>query len=149
MINDLWPELNYGISNLTYISNRCLFENEGESIVKERFPLWLDKIFDMSNEDLRAIHYGPANRTREENFSKALKWYLFTYHSDYRWQIKEYYKRPEDDYYGIIDFRGTIMHILNFRGTGQNFLVYGAPRHEYFYGRFNSEFFHQVCHFDT
>lgn len=41
------------------------------------------------------------------------------------------------------------MHILNFRNMHINLLVYGAPRHEFFYGNYNAEYFHEFCDIDT
>lgn len=41
------------------------------------------------------------------------------------------------------------MHLLNFRNEGINLLVYGAPRHEWFYGHWDLEYYHEFCDVDT
>lgn len=41
------------------------------------------------------------------------------------------------------------MHIMNYKYLGENYIVYGAPRHEYFYGPYESEWFHEFCSRDT
>lgn len=82
-------------------------------------------------------------------FTKALEWYLTTYHSDYRWIVKMYKRHRRDNPYGTVDFRGSIMHIFNHAKSEWNFIVYGSPRHEYFYGQFNLEYYHEFCFGDT
>ena len=47
------------------------------------------------------------------------------------------------------DFRGAKLFVLDHNRTGDNFVAYGAPKHEYFYGQFKSEFFHEFCDTDT
>lgn len=84
---------------------------------------------------------GPG-ATRQMAMPRALGDYLKVYHSDYRWIVKYYYsKNPYKTNY----FKGAIASFLNYKGTGDNYVIYGAPMHEYFYGKFNSEWFHQFC----
>jgi len=37
------------------------------------------------------------------------------------------------------------MRWLDYKQSGLNILLYGAPAHEYFYGKFDNEYFHEFC----
>ena len=74
---------------------------------------------------------------------KVLKNYLDTYHSDYRWLTKIYYTDPR--LMRIHDFRGAIFYWLNYKNTKLNILIYGAPMHEFFWGQYNNEYYHEFC----
>jgi len=55
MITDFWPHYLQVSKNLTYLGNKCRYEQWGESIVKERFPQWLEKIYDFDERTLEMI----------------------------------------------------------------------------------------------
>ena len=44
------------------------------------------------------------------------------------------------------NFEGEKLSVLNYDKSGWSFLVYGADAHEYFYGGFNDEMYHQFCY---
>ena len=75
--------------------------------------------------------------------AKILKMYLDKYHSDYRWKTAIYYTDPKK--MAIMDFRGAVFYWLNYRRSSLNVLIYGAPMHEYFWGMYNNEYFHEFC----
>lgn len=74
-----------------------------------------------------------------------LKKYLDKYHSDYRWKII-YYTNELQEVYNTESFRGAMKYWLNYRRSKENFVIYGAPMHEYFYGKFNDEKYHEFCY---
>ena len=61
-----------------------------------------------------------------------------------RWMVK-YYKTRLNDYL-VESFRGAIFFYLNYKETGENIIIYGAPQHEYFYDKFNNEIYHEFCY---
>lgn len=73
-----------------------------------------------------------------------LKIYLDRYHSDYRWLVK-YYVGDDEQKIPVHNFRGAIRYYLNHQNTRENVIIYGAPMHEYFYGKYNNEYFHEFC----
>lgn len=81
--------------------------------------------------------------SRDDLISKAMLMYLRKYHSDYRWMVKTY--KHTDGRWRIHNYRGAIFSWLNYANNGTSVLIYGAPMHEYFYGSFNNEYYHEFC----
>lgn len=59
--------------------------------------------------------------------------------------VKHYLSKPGENY-NIEYFRGAKFFLLNYRYTNENIVVYGAPQHEFFYGKFNNEQYHEFCY---
>lgn len=106
----------------------------------------MESVFKMSDAQLKKEAVGEFWSSRREDLKKALQGWLSLYHSDYRWQVELYDKPdPTRNQFNILAFKGTQMHYMNVLNTGINVLVYGAFAHEFFYGPFQSEWFHKFC----
>lgn len=79
-----------GVNNLTYEADKCLYEQQGERIALERWPLWVEEVWDWDNKQYQTLLKSPDDTPREVNQIETLKWYLTFYHSDYRWLVKKY-----------------------------------------------------------
>lgn len=98
----------------------------------------------MDNDTLAVEADGKFGLLREDNLHLAMTNYLNKYYSDMRWLVKMY-TVPTKVYPLIQDFRGEKFSFLNFLNNGTSILVYGAPMHEYFYGMYDAEFYHEFC----
>ena len=105
----------------------------------------LADIWDWEDEELRQ-KADSFEKTRDEDIVKILKDQLNLLHSDMRWKTAMYYTRFEERPQ-IHDFRGAIFYWNNYRRSDLNILIYGAPMHEYFWGEYNAEFYHEFCAF--
>jgi hypothetical protein len=46
-------------------------------------------------------------------------------------------------------FRGAVHHYLNYRNSKENLIIFGAPIHEYYWGQYDNEEYHEFCFKDV
>lgn len=59
-----------------YYADKCLWENQGERVARERMEIHLRKIWDYEDDQLKDLASLPPGSTRHQNMAKVLKMYL-------------------------------------------------------------------------